>query len=119
SAIIAGDMAGRTRERRWRMLAAYLLALALPLHLSALVAAPVVIYIAWRSDDDFTDSRSAIELAGVTTFIVGASRLSLVIAAVGFLMSIAATFVSRAPRSSSALAETLGTVAAVAVACSA
>src|SRR5581483_5435838 len=45
-AIVAADAAGQKGERRWLVLAAYLLALTVPLHLSALVAAPVVIYLA-------------------------------------------------------------------------
>src|ERR1041385_8921603 len=36
-ALFAADRAGRTRQGRWIVLAAYLLALAVPLHLSALV----------------------------------------------------------------------------------
>ena len=41
-----GGPSGARREPRWLVLTAYLLALAIPLHASALVAAPVVIYLA-------------------------------------------------------------------------
>ena len=75
-AIVAGDLAGRTGERRWRVLASYLVALSLPLHLSAVVAAPVVIYLAARRLDSSVDWNAAFELSGVTMFVVAASRLS-------------------------------------------
>jgi len=75
-AIVAGDLAGRTGESRWRVLAAYLLALALPLHLSAIVAAPVVVYLAaWRANSTF-DRGALVELIGVTAFVVAVSRES-------------------------------------------
>jgi hypothetical protein len=42
----AGDRAGRTADPRWSLVLAYLFALAVPLHLSALVAAPAAILLA-------------------------------------------------------------------------
>ena len=44
--IVCADQFGRSAEPRWLVLTSYLLALAIPLHASALVAAPVVIYLA-------------------------------------------------------------------------
>jgi hypothetical protein len=75
-AIVAGDVAGRTGQRRWRVLATYLMALSLPLHLSAVVAAPVVIYLAARGTDESFDWYAATELSGVTLFVVAISRTS-------------------------------------------
>jgi hypothetical protein len=41
--VAVGDLAGRTGERRYRVLLAYLMALAVPVQISALVAAPAAI----------------------------------------------------------------------------
>ncbi len=46
AAIVAADRAGRTGDARFTLLTAYLLALAVPVHLSALVAAPVAVLLA-------------------------------------------------------------------------
>jgi len=45
----AGDRAGETADPRWGLLLAYLFALAVPLHLSALVAAPAALVLAASS----------------------------------------------------------------------
>ena len=55
--IVVADRAGRTCSARWRLMTAYLLALAAPLHVSALVAAPVAIYLSSSIPSD--DSRTA------------------------------------------------------------
>jgi hypothetical protein len=117
-AIVAGDLAGRTGERRWRALASYVLALSLPLHLSAVVAAPVVIYLAARGTDATTDWSAAIELTGVTIFVVAVSRMSGWLGIVGVVIIGAAIVRSRARPTERAthLATTLG---ALVVACSA
>jgi len=81
-AIVAADLGGRSGERRWRVLASYLVALALPLHLSAVVAAPVVIYLAARRRDSTIDWAAGIELLGVTMIVVALSRESMWLAAV-------------------------------------
>ena len=44
--LAAAERAGRTGERRWLMLVVYLTALAVPLHMSALVAGPAIVYAA-------------------------------------------------------------------------
>jgi hypothetical protein len=44
--IFAADQAGRTGEERWVILIAYLIALAVPLHLTALVAVPTAMVLA-------------------------------------------------------------------------
>jgi hypothetical protein len=74
--IVAADTAGRTGQRRWVALAAYCFALALPLHLSSLVAAPVVIQLATEHNDGERDWRSAWVLFSVFLCVVGISRLS-------------------------------------------
>lgn len=49
--LLAGERAGRTADPRWALLLAYLFALAVPLHLSALVAAPAAILLAASGAD--------------------------------------------------------------------
>jgi hypothetical protein len=91
-AIVAGDAAGRTGERRWVTLAAYFLGLALPLHLSALVAAPVVIQLAFERVDGRLDWNAAGTLLGVAVIVAGLSRLSLAISGAGVAIVIVASF---------------------------
>jgi hypothetical protein len=74
--VASADLAGRTGERKWKILTVYLLALSLPLHLSAFVVAPVAIYLASQPMDDVFDWRTALSLAGAGGFVVGVSRLS-------------------------------------------
>lgn len=84
AAIVAGDRAGRSGDRRYTVLAAYLLALALPVHLSALVAAPVVILLAAdRGEAGGVDWSAGTTLLGVSVCIAGASRLSLAVVLIG------------------------------------
>jgi hypothetical protein len=85
-AIIAGDAAGRTGERRWLLLAAYLLGLSLPLHLSALVAAPVVIQLAAERVRGRVDWRGGGTLLGVSIVVAGVSRLSLPLIVAGIAL---------------------------------
>jgi hypothetical protein len=91
ASVAAADTAGRTGERRWKILAAYLLALALPLHLSAFVAAPVVVYLASQPTSDAFDWRTAIAMTGACAFVLGVSRLSAPLV----LLSIAVMLASR------------------------
>jgi hypothetical protein len=92
SAIAAGDHAGRFRDARWTTLAAYLLALAIPLHLSALVAAPVVVYLAAQPHAvDAFDWRTAIALTGVSAFVVGVSRVSLTLCVISAAVVVASS----------------------------
>jgi hypothetical protein len=91
ASVAAADTAGRSGERRWRILAAYLVALALPLHLSAFVAAPVVVYLASQPADEAFDWRTAIAMIGACAFVLGISRLSAPIV----MLSIAIMLASR------------------------
>src|SRR6185503_9400426 len=80
--------AGRRGSARWRALTAYLIVLAVPLHLSALVAAPAAVYLAASDGDGRVDWRAALALGGVFVLAIGAGKASLVIAAVGVLLII-------------------------------
>ena len=83
AAIVVADVAGRQHDARWGLLAAYLLALAVPLHLSALVAAPVVIYLAARSPDGMIDWSIGAAVGGVGILAIAAGRISAPLAVVG------------------------------------
>jgi hypothetical protein len=89
----AGDRAGRGQEgaegRRYTMLTAYLIALAVPLHLSALVAAPVAIALAswWPGRVHW---RRAMVLGGTLVLAMGVGRMSPWLAAAGAVIMVAA-----------------------------
>jgi hypothetical protein len=91
--IAAGDLAGRYGDlaggRRWTNITAYLMALAVPLHLSALVAAPVAIALASWSDAGFRWRRVAL-LAGVMAIAMGVGRMSSGTVMLGALLVIGA-----------------------------
>jgi hypothetical protein len=74
--LAVANHAGRTASARWRVLTAYLIVLAVPLHLSALVAAPVAVYLAASNDDGLIDWQTAFALFGVFVSAIGAGRAS-------------------------------------------
>src|SRR5689334_16880212 len=117
-AIVAADLSGRSGERRWRVLASYLIALSLPLHLSAVVAAPVVIYLAARRRDSTIDWAAGIELLGVTLFVVALSRESTWLAGVGAAV-VAAGIARSSGRGNERATHAAKTIGALLLACSA
>jgi len=84
--LAVADRAGHSANARWRVLTAYLIALAVPLHLSALVAAPVAVYLAASNDDGLIDWQTALSLLGVTIAVIGAGKVSLPLGILGVLM---------------------------------
>jgi len=84
--VAAADLAGRSGERRWLIVVAYLIALAVPLHMSALVAAPVAVFLVGRRENaPFAWGRAAIILgAAIATTGVGRASPLLVILGVVF-----------------------------------
>lgn len=87
SAIAAADLVGRTTDtrlsRRWLAFAAYLIALAVPLHATALLATPVVVYLATIRTDGRRDWRAGAVLAGVSLIAIGVGRLSTILIVAG------------------------------------
>src|SRR5688572_4906167 len=76
----AGERAGRAGQtgqtrRRWVFLTAYLIILSVPLHLSALVAAPAAIVLAAFPSGDAIDWRRAGLLAGAFAVAMGVGRM--------------------------------------------
>jgi len=94
AAIVAGERAGATGEPRWTVLAAYLLALAVPLHLSALVATPVVLLLAADSPHA-ARVRNALTILGAAIVAAGVARLSISLIVVGVLCIGGAVVISR------------------------
>lgn len=91
--IWAADRAGRESSNRWTCLTAYLIALAVPLHLSALVAAPVAIALAAYSSDGIR-WRRVLVLGGTFVFAMGVGRASWWICAAGALLMLSPAGVS-------------------------
>jgi len=119
AAIVAGDRAGQSGDRRWAVLAAYLLALALPLHLSAMVAAPVVILLATDRVAGPRDWSAGCALAGLCVAIVGASRAAPMLVVIGLLIAAGSAFVPGPEPSAHRLRRAASVMAVGVVACSA
>ena len=93
--LAAADIAGRTGERRWLVMTAYLVALSVPLHLSALVAAPAAIYLAARRENGVVDWSAGMVVSGAAMATFGVSRLSAWWCAASVLLFLAAALVSQ------------------------
>jgi len=87
--IWAGERAGRERDQRWFYLLVYLIALAVPLHLSALVAAPVAIVLAGYSPVGMRWPVIGV-LAGEFVLAMGVGRMSLSMSIAGATIIVAA-----------------------------
>ncbi|MEO7084262.1 MAG: DUF2723 domain-containing protein [Gemmatimonadaceae bacterium] len=112
----ASDCAGRTGERRWVVLTTYLLALSVPLHTSALVAAPAVIWLAVERRDGTFDWAAGFGLFGVATIAAGVSRWSVALMTTGaIIVAVQALLVRRRWRGAArdALAEYCATAIAL------
>ena len=98
AAVASADVVGRasdaSRRGRWLALTSYFVALAVPLHASALLAAPVVVYLAFDRADGTRDWRAGSLLLGVTLVSAGLNRLSTTLIAAGGLL-VAGAFVVR------------------------
>ncbi|HET9453603.1 MAG TPA: DUF2723 domain-containing protein [Gemmatimonadaceae bacterium] len=93
----AGDRAGREDRERYVHLLAYLMVLAVPLHLSALVAAPAAgVLAAHRADR--VDWRRACLLLGAFVIAMGAGRVSVATIVAGIVIVTASAFVGRKAR---------------------
>ena len=90
ASIASADMTGRTGDRRWLVLTAYLVALSVPVHLSALVAAPVAILLATDRVGDAPDWVGGVTLLGVAVLVAGIGRVSPPLAICGTLVVLAA-----------------------------
>ncbi len=94
--LVSAARASREPGSRWLVLTAYLVALAVPLHLSALVATPAAIVLVAQRNDG-VDMARALALTGAWLVAIGAGRVSaaLLVAGVGVLTGSAALFARR------------------------
>ncbi|MDQ3698388.1 MAG: DUF2723 domain-containing protein [Gemmatimonadota bacterium] len=77
-AIVAADRSGRTGEGRWLAVSAYALALAVPLHMSALVATPAAVVLAAQSEGRGNGARwgDGVTLGAAAVFAIGVGTVS-------------------------------------------
>lgn len=116
--IVVADHAASRSDTRWLVLAAYLVTLAAPLHLSAIVAAPVFILLAADRVDGTRDWRAGAALAGATIIVVGVNRLSTGMVLVGVAALLAAPTLREHPTRNAVRMERRRLVAAAALALS-
>ena len=119
AAIVSADQAGRSGDARWRTFTAYCLALAVPLHLSALVAAPVAIYLASVPLKGRPDWSTAAMLSGVTLFVVGVSKLSVPLTGLAVVGVVAGSLIRIRETPPKSIASVAAMIITIAVACSA
>jgi hypothetical protein len=96
--LLAAERAGRDGSLRSLALVAYLFALAVPLHLFALVAAPAAIALAAARPDGRVDGRRLALLSGALLMAGGAGTVRWPVAAVGALLAVGAALVPRVDR---------------------
>ena len=111
--LAAADLAGRSGDRRWLVAVVYLIALAVPLHMSALVAAPVAVFLVGRRTDAPFDWGRAAVVLGASVAAAGVGRVSLLPVVTGVVF--AAAGISRDASSRSQRVRTGIAIAAVAL----
>ncbi|HJR67168.1 MAG TPA: DUF2723 domain-containing protein [Gemmatimonadaceae bacterium] len=94
--VLVGERAGRETGARWSVLLAYLFALAIPLHLSALVAAPGAILLASVDETRRVHWGRAVTLAGAGILAAGAGMVSVPLVLVGLIVIVLGVVRARA-----------------------
>ena len=102
--VVAGDRAGASGGFRWRLLLAYLIGLAIPIQISALVAAPAAVFLASSTRANRLDGRRALALGGVLIVVAGVSLGSAAISALGIAALVASAVRAKPAVSLEALA---------------
>jgi hypothetical protein len=85
--LLVAERAGREADARWGILLAYLFALAVPLHMSALVAAPGAVVLASIDAGGRIDVRRGLMLAGAAAVAAGAGTVSPLVTGLGLLVA--------------------------------
>ena len=119
ASVASADMSGRTGDRRWLVLTAYLVALSVPVHLSALVAAPVAVLLVTDRVGDAPDWVAGLTLLGVTVLVAGIGRVSPALAICGTIVILSAIAVGPMLRRGIEWRTPIAAVAVVVVACTA
>lgn len=86
------------RGRRWTVLTAYAMAIAVPLHISALVAAPAAIVLASHDEEGRVDWPRGVMLLGALVIAVGAGLAEWPIALVGAVLLALGPLIGRVER---------------------
>ena len=111
--LVAAERAGRSGDSRWRVLVVYLFALAVPLHMSALVAVPGAVLLASIDAQGRLHKRPALGLGGAGIIAAGAGTVSLLLVVVGVVVAGSALVVDRHDRQISMRSAGLAAVALV------
>lgn len=111
--LVVAERAGRTGDARWRVLVVYLFALAVPLHMSALVVLPGAVLLASIDAQGCLHKGAALALAGAGTIAAGAGTVSPFLVGVGVGLAGLAIVVGRTDRRVSLRTAALAAVALV------
>ena len=84
--LLAAERAGRANDARWRTVTAYALALAVPLHIGALVAAPAAVLLAATRENGSMDWPAGARLAAVAVVALGVGLASIPVVLCGAAM---------------------------------
>lgn len=87
--LAAADRAGRTGDRRWRVATVYLVVLAVPLHMSALVAGPAILYAAAADETGTLCWPNALILGGAWLLAMGVGTVSAIPTIAGVVAAVA------------------------------
>ncbi len=85
--LVVGDRAGRESNARWSVLLAYLFALAVPLHMSALVGAPGAILLASLDETGSMRATRAMTLLGAAVIAAGGGMVSVPVILIGVIIA--------------------------------
>ncbi|MDQ4079646.1 MAG: DUF2723 domain-containing protein, partial [Gemmatimonadota bacterium] len=96
--LVAAERAGRSGEARWHLLVVYLFALAVPLHMSALVVVPGAVLLASIDAQGRLHTRPALALLGAGIIAAGAGTVSPFVLGGGVAVAGSSLFVNRAAR---------------------
>ena len=104
--LLAAERTGRTGDARWGAATSYALALAVPLHIGALVAAPAAVVLVGSREDDTIDWPAAARLCAVLLISTGVGLASVPIVLCG--AALVAVLVIAAPNGRGATLASLG-----------
>jgi hypothetical protein len=112
--LATAERAGRSGEVRWYVLVVYLFALAVPLHMSALVVVPGAVLLASIDVQGRFHKRAALALLGAGIIAAGAGTVSPFLLGAGIATAVISLFVARGERRVSASAGGWATLALLA-----
>jgi hypothetical protein len=111
--LVVAERAGRSGDARWYVLIVYLFALAVPLHMSALVIVPGAVLLASIDAHGRFHTRPALALAGAGVIAAGAGTVSPFLIGAGLAVAGTSLLVDRTRRAASVRTLGLATLALV------